>query len=249
MKLKYLNIILLGLLHNTYSLDLAGLAADFNIMKSIFSNTCWKDSYTRGAGFVLTQCRGTDELNGELCYPKCDNNYNGVGPVCWEKCKPGYADRGAFCIIDIHIYGKGCCCTLFSKNCCGNCRQGYTDDGCTCRKAPQSYPKKSYGRGVGNTKGCKITEEQQGGLCYPKCNSGFNGEGPVCYKQCLGNLKQDCGAFCAINQAECQTKLEQLVNNPILSTLSLVKSTDYDRTQVIGNTIMNMLQAYLFFKC
>lgn len=242
-------LVFFNLIYFCFSIDLSGLAVDFNLMKSIFSNTCWKDSYARGPGLPLTQCRNDDELNGELCYPKCDSSYNGVGPICWEKCKPGFGDRGAFCIIDIDIYGKGCCCTLFSKGCCNNCRPGYTDDGCTCRKPPVSYTKKSYGRGVGQTKGCRRDEEQQAGLCYPKCRESYYGEGPICYKTCQGALKYDCGAFCAINQAECQTKLEQLVNNPILSALNLIKSNDKDRTEIIGSTIMDMLQAYLFFKC
>ena len=97
--------------------------------------------------------------------------------------------------------------------------------------------------------GCRRNEEQNGGLCYPKCEDNYYGEGPVCYKRCFGATGADCGAFCAKSQTDCRTKLEQLVNNPIISTLNLVKSSDNDRTQLIGNTIMNMLQAYLFFKC
>lgn len=231
------------------ALDLAKIAADLNIMRSLFSNVCWKDSYTRGPGFVVTQCRGTDEQSGELCYPKCENAYQGLGPVCWEKCQAGYADRGIFCIIDIDIYGKGCCCTVWSKNCCNKCRPGYADDGCTCRRPPKLYFKKSYGRGVGYTKGCKFNEQQSGALCYPFCRDGFYGEGPVCWKACKGQLIQDCGAFCAISKPECEAKLEQLINNPIISTVKLINSSDQNRTEVVGDAIMKIIQAYLFFKC
>lgn len=109
--------------------------------------------------------------------------------------------------------------------------------------------KKSYGRGAGYVKGCKFNEEQNGALCYPKCDLGFYGEGPVCYKSCKGQLNQDCGAFCAVTKIDCETKLEQLINNPIVSTVNLVNSSDKNRTEIVGNTIMKLLQAYLFFKC
>jgi hypothetical protein len=97
MNFKLLLIILLMVKHKSYAIDLAGASSDFNMLKAALSNTCWKDSYTRGPGFVLTKCRGNDEQSGELCYGKCDYKFNGLGPICWEKCKTNYTDRGAFC--------------------------------------------------------------------------------------------------------------------------------------------------------
>ena len=47
------------------------------------AGNCWKDSYGRGVGEVLSVCKPTDEMNGALCYPKCSDGYYGVGPVCW----------------------------------------------------------------------------------------------------------------------------------------------------------------------
>jgi hypothetical protein len=96
--------------------------------------TCYKDSYTRGAGSGVSYCNETtDDKDGSLCYSKCKKGYNGIGPICWEVCKPGFTDRGTFCIIDLDIIGKNCCC-IANNSCCNNCPKNYTDDGCTCRR-------------------------------------------------------------------------------------------------------------------
>ena len=96
--------------------------------------TCYKESYKRGAGSVVSYCNETiEDKDGSLCYPKCDEGYTGNGPICWEVCKPGFTDRGTFCIIDLDVINKGCCCA-FDDECCNNCPKNYTDDGCTCRR-------------------------------------------------------------------------------------------------------------------
>lgn len=35
---------------------------------------------------------------------------------------------GVFCIIDLDIYSKGCCCVM--NQCCNSCAKNYVDDGC-----------------------------------------------------------------------------------------------------------------------
>ena len=62
------------------------------------------------------------------------------------------------------IYGKGCCCSSFDLGCCGICRSGYVDDGCTCRKNVALYFKESYGRTAGIPMNCKNDEEEDAGL-------------------------------------------------------------------------------------
>ena len=57
--------------------------------------------------------------------------YYGVGPVCWKKCSDGWSDTGTSCQKWASSYGKGCCCTIFSRGCCHNCQSGYTDTGCS----------------------------------------------------------------------------------------------------------------------
>lgn len=56
-----------------------------------------KKSYGRTAGKIMT-CKDNEEKNGLLCYPKCRQQYYGVGPVCWQSCQnTDSADCGAFC--------------------------------------------------------------------------------------------------------------------------------------------------------
>jgi hypothetical protein len=56
--------------------------------------------------------------------------------------------------------------------------------------------RQSYGNGVGvplNT--CPPGTEQDGLLCYPPCNDGYYGVGPVCWQKCPDGFRDD-GAFC-----------------------------------------------------
>jgi hypothetical protein len=57
--------------------------------------------------------------------------FYGVGPVCWKPCQSGYYDGGFTCFRGASSYGKGCCCTVFTKGCCRNCQSGFTDTGCS----------------------------------------------------------------------------------------------------------------------
>jgi len=154
-------------------------SSQLDTLRTLLNGACWRDSFGRGAGESVSDCSSAQEKDGSLCYPKCDEGYKGVGPVCWEICRPGFVDRGIFCIIDLHIFNKGCCCVL--NNCCKNCPTNYTDDGCTCRRPPVSYTKKSYGRGTGMALNCKENYELNGLLCYPMCQEDYTGNGPVCW--------------------------------------------------------------------
>ena len=44
-------------------------------------------------------------------------------------------------------------------------------------------PLVAYGRGVGTPLTCSSSEEYDAGLCYQPCDEGYNGVGPVCWKQ------------------------------------------------------------------
>lgn len=44
-------------------------------------------------------------------------------------------------------------------------------------------PKVAYGRGVGVPMSCSSSQEYDAGLCYQQCNEGYNGVGPVCWKE------------------------------------------------------------------
>ena len=60
--------------------------------------SCAKDSYGRTAGTPLTCAPGEVEDAG-LCYPPCEHEANGVGPVCWGNCPEGTVNcGGALCL-------------------------------------------------------------------------------------------------------------------------------------------------------
>lgn len=61
--------------------------------------------------------------------------------------------------------------------------------------APDFCWKGSYGRGVGSVPDSCPGKQQDAGLCYPWCASGYFGVGPVCWQQCPAGYTDD-GAFC-----------------------------------------------------
>ena len=76
--------------------------------------SCTKNSYGRGAGYVL-QCKPELEMSGLLCYPPCKNGYAGNGPVCWQQCPAGKVNcGGALCVDSPDL------CTDFAKSVASN---------------------------------------------------------------------------------------------------------------------------------
>ena len=129
---------------------------------------CTKSSYGRGAGRIPDK-------------KPCST---------WNS---GWRDDGTSCWSDAHIYGKGCCCTIFSRGCCHNCKPGYNDDGCTCRKTDVGIKKTLFDRQT-----CRADEDLIAGLCYPKCKDGYKGVGPVCWATCPAGMT-DIGVSCQKN--------------------------------------------------
>jgi hypothetical protein len=172
---------------------------------------------------TLPLCPDGQEYDAGLCYPKCDAGYNGIGPVCWAACPAGYKDDGALCRKDAVIqpkesYGRGAGSPLVcgpdkeqsgalcypkcqsgyagvGPVCWQVCPSGYRDDGAFCRKDAEIVAKNSYGRGAGSALTCGPNEEQDGALCYPRCQSGYYGVGPVCWQSCPSGYRDD-GATC-----------------------------------------------------
>lgn len=54
------------------------------------TEACWKNSATRGVGSMPDSCLDDQDKDGDLCYPRCNSGYHGVGPVCWGECPWGY---------------------------------------------------------------------------------------------------------------------------------------------------------------
>lgn len=190
-------------------------------LNSLVNCQCWIGAYGRGVGTVLTSCKSTEDKDGALCYPKCRDGYKGVGPVCWEICPSGYTDTGLFCTQWASTYGKGCCCTIFTKSCCNSCKPGYKDYGCTCTSPLKSLTKKSYTRGAGTPLGCGENLEKDGALCYPFCKANYKGIGPVCWhKGCSGAYTNQCGTLCTTNSKECQ----KIIKDNLSSSRDVIKS-------------------------
>jgi hypothetical protein len=168
-------------------------------------------SYGRGAG-VLPGCPSGQVEDAGLCYPACELNYTGVGPVCWEDCPAGFTDVGIACAKP-PAYGRGagyitqgrcesaegkaceewgllwypvCDPNFHNFGCCictPNCPPDMKDTGAFCEK-------NSYGRGVGTIPGsCAPGYEIDAGLCYPLCKPEYTGVGPVCWKACSAGAK------------------------------------------------------------
>jgi hypothetical protein len=180
---------------------------------------CWLNTYGRGVGVPLSTCDSHLEKSGLLCYYKCRSGYYSIGPVCYEYCPNGFRNDGLFCAKPA-AYGRGGGYALFhwgrclSQNRQGceksgwlvypKCRKGFYPVGCCicspgCQRGQRdmgvSCAKRTYGRGVGVPMKCRRNEEQNVGLCYPYCKSGYRGIGPVCWAQCPKGWKQ-CGALC-----------------------------------------------------
>jgi len=57
---------------------------------------------------------------------------------------------------------------------------------------------------------CKAGEQQDAGLCYKPCSTGYTGVGPVCWGGCPAGWSQ-CGAACAKNSSECASAIINMV--------------------------------------
>jgi hypothetical protein len=59
---------------------------------------CWRRSYGRGVGKVLSTCPQGKEKIGALCYTPCEAGYSRQGTFdCQQECTEGFRDDGLFC--------------------------------------------------------------------------------------------------------------------------------------------------------
>ncbi|MDD5210418.1 MAG: hypothetical protein PHV36_13580 [Elusimicrobiales bacterium] len=201
---------------------------------------CYKDSYGRGAGAPLSSCPSDKDKSGLLCYPKCKNGYDGAGPVCWQKCPSGYFSTGAYCHINKPLTKKGTwkCSWKVGKTCMMKkltCPGGYAKAGLFCALKAPAVPagykgpsgldlaKASYGRGAGSPMDCKAGQQEDAGLCYKPCESGFSGVGPVCWMNCPKG-KTNCGAGCADSKVSCVSNTAQMVVSPVTLAMNIASA-------------------------
>ncbi len=156
-----------------------------------------KDSYGRGAGYVLWK---KDKCNKEH---KDVGGCEKYGAIYYPKCKSGYDNVG--------------CCICRQKH----CPSGYHDDGATCRKDVHIYGKPSYGRGVGKPLStCPSDEDKDALLCYKKCKGGFHGVGPVCWQNCPSGRK-NCGVGCTTSTMSCVSDTANMVTSPLILAVNI----------------------------
>jgi len=133
--------------------------------------------YGRGVGYPW---KFGDGFNDRGMFRRCERahgrgNCEKYGLIVYPKCRSGF-------------HAVGCCI------CSPTCPSGYKDIGSFCIKPV-------YGRGPGVSRlGCPSGKENNGGLCYYPCKSGYRGVGPVCWQNCPSSKRLNCGLFCTSNK-------------------------------------------------
>jgi hypothetical protein len=94
------------------------------------------------------------------------------GAICYEACPDGYDARGPLCWPRCPTTG------------------GFSD-------LPANCQKQAHNRGVGVIPSICPTDKpsKDAGLCYPNCDPGFRGVGPICWQECPSGYT-DTGVSC-----------------------------------------------------
>jgi hypothetical protein len=173
-------------------------------VKGLESMTC-PAGYSKGepfAGRCYKTCEGGRTRIGENCHRlmdvkglesmTCAAGYFKGEPFagrCYEKCEGGRTRIGENCHRTMVVKGV---------------------ESMTCKEDEEKIVARCFKDG-----GCKSNEEWRDGLCYPKCNSGFNGIGPLCWQYC-DSSQFECAAACASNEEECATTTVDQVIAPLV---------------------------------
>ncbi len=201
----------------------------------------WRGSYGRGVGTPLDACPAGKQQRGALCYDTCRDGYSDHGTLtCSTNCPSGYTDMGAIC----HYNGTKSYSPVHWDNCKSRaprwlgrgCIGGFVEDSCRSgfKKvasvcwADLSVPPGMSGSAWDPTKGtynlapvpmvCSGGKEQDAGLCYTPCRSGYNGVGPVCWASKPSGFV-DCGLGYATDASTCGF----LIADQVMGVISLVK--------------------------
>jgi len=157
---------------------------------------CRRSEYGRGAGYPWKFGDKAFSLNGARARCKRANprGCEKYGEIIYPKCKPGYSNFG--------------CCICRPK--VPNCRAYGLNPGIDLSCA------KKVVIGRPRTGICRSREEKDAGLCYPKCNAGYTGIGPVCWAQkCPAQYPVNCGASCAVSKNKCIESVANQVSGPL----------------------------------
>ncbi len=174
-------------------------------------------SYGRGAGYPW---KFGDSLNDKGMFRRCEashgaGNCEKSGLIVYPKCRSRFQ-------------AVGCCI------CSPSCPAEMTSYETSCGKS-------TYGRGAGVSRlGCADDQEQDAGLCYRKCQTGFNGVGPVCWQRCPSNLNYDCGVMCAASSGACAKIIASIIATAAKAGIYLVVKNFYGAARGILDIIRKL---------
>ena len=119
----------------------------------------WTDD---GATCRKVGCDGNDEYIAGLCYARCKDGYDGVGPVCWQQCPAGYKNMGATCGGE--VVGK-----QRDQPALRPCAADERDDGTSCWRDPHAmYGKRGTGVATVPKKPCPPGSYDYDGSCWTR---------------------------------------------------------------------------------
>lgn len=138
------------------------------------------------------------ELDAGLCYERCRDGYNGVGPVCWAKtenigvgkpiglepCPAGWVNDGLICREPIRCASGW---AFFTEGCSGGRLKGRLDGGGICDWPQDRGNLPGWLVDKSDPKNYKATHpDRVDGLCYRQCPKEYPKHLPgmpyLCYK-------------------------------------------------------------------
>lgn len=87
-----------------------------------------------------------------------------------------------------------------------------------------------------------------GVLCYPICNKGYSGNGPVCWAKCPTG-KHDCGGLCTDSADKCTDSLKSIITNVEAMAVQIAAAASGEKLDMaalikaIGGTAIDLANA------
>lgn len=134
-----------------------------------------------------------------VCYSKCPDGYRGVGPSCFPFCPEGWTDAGITCTPPSYGRGVGYADPPSTYTRSSKGRNGYSWDPWAQRHKPEPPPDRNMSNGYDRCRydfGENACEEGSPGIFYPKCETGWEGIGPICWERCRTGYGQ-AGLICS----------------------------------------------------
>jgi hypothetical protein len=161
-------------------------------------NVCFYNATSDLRSSEFRQCVNADK---DIPLLQKEGGCEQSGLLHYPKCRNGYD-------------GVGPVCWSTTK-----CTNGTTDAGLFCTKGSEVKNPK--------TPSCESSKEYDAGLCYDKCNRGYNGIGPVCWGTCPSSMGTDCGAMCGTSSGECGKQIggQVVAGVQMVGTIASVAAT------------------------